>query len=139
MVGSEQICQDFVINKALTLAKLYSFASIKTPTLESFDLYKKSTRKNADKEFYFVEGEKSEKVVLRPELTQGVVRAYLENNLGEGGLPTRLFSLGPIFRHEKLQSGRYRESTQFNLEIIGEKKPMAEAILITIAHNFLKN
>ncbi len=138
VVGIEQICQEHVINKALNLAKLYSFAAIKTPILESFDLYKKSTRKNNDKEFYFVEGEKSEKVVLRPELTQGVVRAYLENNLGESGLPARLFSLGSIFRHEKLQSGRYRESTQFNLEIIGEKKPMAEAILITIAHNFFE-
>jgi len=138
IVGSEQICYDFVVNKALNLAKLYSFASIKTPILESFDLYKKSTRKNSDKEFYFIEGEKGEKVVLRPELTQGVVRAYLENNLGESGLPARLFSLGSIFRREKLQSGRYRESTQFNLEIIGEKKPMAEAILITIAHNFFE-
>lgn len=138
VVAMEQVCHEHVINKALNLAKLYSFAAIKTPILESFDLYKKSTRKNSDKEFYFVEGEKSEKVVLRPELTQGVVRAYLENNLGESGLPSRLFSLGSIFRHEKLQSGRYRESTQFNLEIIGEKKAMAEAILITIAHNFFE-
>ncbi len=138
VVGSEQICYDFVVNKALNLAKIYSFSSIKTPILENFDLYKKSTRKNSDKEFYFIEGEKGEKVVLRPELTQGVVRAYLENNLGETGLPARLFSLGSIFRREKLQSGRYRESTQFNLEIIGEKKPMAEAILITIAHNFFE-
>lgn len=138
VVGTEQICQEFVINKALNLAKLYSFVAIKTPILESFDLFKKSNRRNNDKEFYFIEGEKSEKTILRPELTQGVVRAYLENNLGESGLPSRLFSLGPIFRHEKLQSGRYRESTQFNLEIIGEKKAMAEAILITIAHNFFE-
>jgi len=138
VVGSEQICHDHVISKALNLAKIYSFAAIKTPILESFDLFKKSTRRNTDKEFYSVEGEKSEHVILRPELTQGVVRAYLENNLSESGLPSRLFSLGPIFRHEKLQSGRYRESTQFNLEIIGEKKPMAEAILITMAHNFFE-
>jgi histidyl-tRNA synthetase len=127
-----------VVNKALTLVKLYSFNSVKTPILENFNLYKKSTRKNIDKEFYFMEGDGGEKVVLRPELTQGVVRAYLENNLGESGLPVRLFSLGSIFRHEKLQSGRYRESTQLNLEIIGEKKPMAEAILITMAHNFFE-
>ncbi len=138
VLGSEQICQDFVINKALHLAKLYSFSQIKTPVLESFDLYKKSTRKNTDKEFYFVEAEKSEKIILRPEMTQGVIRAYLENNLSESGLASRLFSLGPIFRHEKLQSGRYRESTQFNLEIIGEKKAMAEATLITMAHNFFE-
>jgi len=137
-ISSEQVCYDFVVNKALTLAKLYSFAAIKTPVLESFNLYKKSTRKNNDKEFYFVEAEKNEKVVLRPELTQGVIRAYIENNLSENPTPARLFSLGSIFRHEKLQSGRYRESTQFNLEIIGEKKPMAEAILITIANNFFE-
>jgi histidyl-tRNA synthetase len=138
IVGSEQICYDFVVNKALNLAKLYSFSSIKTPVLESFNLYKKSSRKNNDKEFYFIEGEKSEKIVLRPELTQGMVRAYTENISSEGSLTSRLFSLGSIFRHEKLQSSRYRESTQFDLEIIGEKKPMAEAILITIAHNFFE-
>lgn len=138
MVGSEYLAFELVVNKALELAKLYSFTAVKTPILESFDLYKKSTRKNADKEFYFVEGDKSEKNTLRPEITQGIVRAYIENNLGEAMKPARLFSLGPVFRREKLQTGRYRESTQFNLEIIGEKKPMAEALLITIAHNLLE-
>lgn len=136
--GLEQICYDFVVNKALNLAKTYSFSAIKTPTLENFSLYKKSSRKNNDQEFYFVEAEKNEKTILRSELTQGIIRAYIENNLNESLLPARLFSLGSIFRHEKLQSGRYRESTQFDLEIIGEKKAMAEAILITIAHNFFE-
>lgn len=138
VVGSEYAGYDLVVGKALNLAKLYSFTPIKTPVLETFDLYKKSTRKSTDKEFYFVEGEKSERIVMRPEITQGIVRAYLENNLSETLNPARLFSLGPIFRREKLQTGRYRESTQFNLEIIGEKKPMAEAILIAMAHNFLE-
>jgi len=135
-VSSEYRCFESVMNKALEFAKLYSFTTIKTPILESFDLYKKSTRKNIEREFYFVEGEKGEKMVLRPEITQGVFRAYLENNLAENGLPARLFSLGPVFRHEKLQTGRYRESTQANLEIIGEKKPLSDALFIAIAHNF---
>jgi len=138
LYGVEQNAYDFVVNKALNLAKTYSFLPIKTPILESFDLYKKSTRKGNEKEFYFTEGEKLEKNVLRPEITQGVVRAYIENNLGEIPGASRLYSLGSIFRREKLQSGRYREATQFNLEIIGEKKPMAEALLITIAHNFFE-
>jgi len=138
-VGSEFRCFDFVANQSLFFAKLYGFASIKTPILEAFDLYKKFTRKGNDREFYFIEGEKTERVALRPEITQGVIRAYLENNLGESGLPSRLFSLGPIFRHEKLQAGRYRESTQANFEIIGEKKPLAEALLIAIAYNFFKD
>jgi len=136
--GSECVAYDFVVSKAMSLAKTYSFLSIKTPILESFDLYKKSTRKGNEKEFYFTEGEKAEKNVLRPEMTQGVVRAYIENSLAEVPGISRLYSLGSIFRREKLQSGRYRESTQFNLEIIGEKKPMAEALLITIAHNFFE-
>lgn len=137
-IAAERITYDFVVEKALNLAKLYSFSAVKTPILENFNLFKKSTRKNNDKEFYFVEAEKSEKIVLRPELTQGMARVFIENNLAENPNPARLFSLGSIFRYEKLQSSRYRESTQFDLEIIGEKKPMAEAILITIANNFFE-
>jgi len=136
LVGSEYRRFDLVTNKAWEFAKLCNFTTVRTPILESLDLYKKSTRRNSDHEFYFVEGEKTEKVILRPELTQGVIRAYLENNLSEAGLPARLFSLGPIFRREKLQTGRYRESTQVNLEIIGEKKPLAEALLIALVYNF---
>lgn len=134
--GQEYGAWDLVLSRALELEKLYNFSSVKTPILENFDLYKKSARNGGDKELYFVEGEKSDHVVLRPELTQGMIRAYLENNLAENGLPVRLFSLGPIFRREKLQSGRYRESTQVDMEIIGEKKPLAEALLIAVAYNF---
>ena len=129
---------DFVVDKIKEYAKLYNFLPIKTPILETFDLYKKSTRKSTGKEFYAVEGEKNEKITLRPELTQGVIRAYLENNLGESGQPVRLFSTGPIFRHEKLQTGHYRESTQADLEIIGDDKPLAEALLIVAINDFFK-
>ncbi|MDP2944567.1 MAG: histidine--tRNA ligase [bacterium] len=135
-VGAECRYFDFIVGKANEFAKIYSFTPIRTPIMESYDLYKKSTRHNTEREFYAVEGEKSGKMILRPEITQGVIRSYLENNLGESGLPARMFSLGPIFRHEKLQTGHYRESTQMNLEIIGEDKPLAEALLITVAHNF---
>ncbi len=135
-IGLDQACFDLAIEKAQQLAKIYSFSSIKTPILESLDLYKKASRRHNDKDFYAVDGEKGEKMVLRPEITQGIIRAYLENNLNFEVKITKLFSIGPIFRREKLQSGRYRESTQFNLEIIGDRKPMAEALLITIANNF---
>jgi len=139
MIGSEYRCYDLVTEKTWEFAKLYSFAPLKTPILETFDLYKKFTRKGGDRDFYFIEGDKSEKAALRPEITQGAVRVYLENNLSESGLPSRLFSLGPIFRHEKLQTGHYRESTQANLEIIGDHKPLAEAILISMVHNLFND
>ncbi len=125
-----------VADKAASLAELYSFNAIKTPIIESEDLYKKASRHNNDKEIYSLDCEKGENGVLRPELTQGILRTYVENNFSELPQPVRLYSIGPIFRREKMQTGRYRESTQFDLEIIGESKPMAEALLIAAAYNF---
>jgi len=125
-----------LLDKASSFADLYSFNAIKTPIIESADLFKKATRQNNDKELYYVDCEKSERAMLRPEITQGILRAYIENNFEELPQPVRLYSIGPVFRKEKMQTGRYRESTQFNLEVIGEDKPMAEALLIASAHNF---
>ncbi len=135
---AEHFYFSLITEKARQLAELYSFSPIKTPILESIDLYRKSTRGGSDKDFYPVDCEKGEAVVLRPEITQGIIRSYFENNLDQVEQPVRLFSLGPVFRREKLQSGRYRESTQLNLEIIGEKKPMAEALVISAANSFFK-
>lgn len=129
---------DLVMNKAWELARIFGFSCLRTPIIEDFDLYKKSTRKNSDKEFYFVDFERGEKAVLRPELTQGMIRSYIENKMDELPQPVRLFSIGPVFRQEKVQNGRYRESNQFDLEIIGEKKAMAEAVLINTAYRFFK-
>lgn len=121
---------------ATSFAEMHGFAPIKTPLLESYDLFKKSSRRHGDKEFYFLEGEKSLRIIMRPEMTQGMIRAYIENNLAEGVSSVRLFSVGPIFRKEKLQSGHYRESHQLDLEIIGDNKPLTEALLVAVAHNF---
>lgn len=138
LLGEEGKCFHFAYNKALELAKAYGFSFIKTPAMESFDLFKKSTRCNNDKEFYFMEGDKTNRIVLRPEITQGVIRSYVDAKLPETLKTFHFYSVGPVFRQEKLQTGRYRESTQFNLEIIGEKKAMTDVLLITIAHHFFK-
>ncbi len=123
-------------DKARQFAALLGFSPVKTPILEAYDLFKKSTRRQDDKEFYFIDSEKSERILLRPEITQGLVRAYLENNLGEESRVVRLFSVGPIFRREKLQSGHYRESTQLDMEVLGDHKPLTEALLIALVQGF---
>ncbi len=138
VLPNEHYYYSILVDKARELAELYSFSAIKTPIMENLNLYKKSNRSGNDKDFYSIEAEKNETAVLRPELTQGIIRSYFENNLDENEEIARLFSIGPVFRKEKLQSGRYRESSQFNLEIIGEPKPMAEALLISLISNFLK-
>ncbi len=137
-VATDFLSWDLAQTKAWELARIFGFSALRTPIVEDFDLYKKSTRKNSDKEFYFVDFERGEKAVLRPELTQGMIRAYIENKMDELPQPVRLFSVGQIFRQEKMQNGRYRESTQFDLEIIGEKKPMSEAVIINTAYRFFK-
>jgi histidyl-tRNA synthetase len=137
-IGGDFLNWDLAESKAWELARIFGFSPMRTPIVEDFDLYKKSTRKSSDKEFYFVDFERGEKAVLRPELTQGMIRAYIENKMDELPQPVRLFSVGPVYRQEKLQNGRYRESSQFDLEIIGEKKPMADAVLINTAYRFFK-
>ena len=137
-IGTDFLSWDLATTKAWELARIFGFSALRTPIIEDFDLYKKSTRKNSDKEFYFVDFERGEKAVLRPELTQGIIRSYIENKMEELPQPIRLFSIGQIFRQEKMATGRYRESTQFDLEIIGERKPMAEAVLINTAFRFFK-
>lgn len=127
---------DALQEQAREFARIYGFSPLKTPILESYDLFKKSTRRNNDKEFYFLDNEKSEKVVLRPEITQSLLRAYLENTPEEGALNARVYSVGPIFRREKLQTGHYRESTQLDMEVIGDGKPLTEALLIAAGQSF---
>lgn len=137
-IGTNGKVFSLVYNKAFELAQAYGFSPVKTPILENFDLFKKSTRLNNDKDFYFVDDEKFKKTILRPELTQGILRSYIESQLNETVKIAHFYSLGSIFRKEKLQTGHYKESTQFDLEIIGEKKAMAEVLLISIAHHFFK-
>lgn len=139
LLPSESVYMNIISEKIKELMEIYSFLPIKTPILESSDLYIDASRRVSEKDLYTVEAEKGELATLRPELSQGIIRSVLENKLDELYEPARLYSLGPIFRKEKLQSGRYRESNQLNLEIIGEHRPMAEALLISLVNNFFKD
>ncbi|MCD4761511.1 histidine--tRNA ligase [bacterium] len=77
-----------------------------------------------------------DKIALRPEATPGLARVYLEHSMFNMPQPVKMFWLGPLFRYEKPQSGRFRQHTQFNLEIINESSPVADAQIILIAYNF---
>ena len=114
---------NFIIDQARAHCALYNFHEIATPILEPTDLFKRSLGEQTDvvtKEMFFVSatGHKdSESICLRPEATASTVRAFIENNIQT--LPWKVFSHGPIFRHERPQKGRFREFHQVNAEIIG--------------------
>ncbi|MDO8260373.1 MAG: histidine--tRNA ligase [Candidatus Magasanikbacteria bacterium] len=130
---------DLVEKKARDLAKVYGFNRISTPVMEKLDMYERSTGKETDivsKEMYSFVDKSGEKVALRPEATPGLVRAYIEHGMFNLPQPVKMFWLGPCFRHDKPQSGRYRQFTQFDMEMYGEEGPVADAQLILIAYNF---
>lgn len=127
---------DFVINKIRKICDSYGFSKIETPILESTDLFVRGVGKYTDiveKELYSFTTKGGDRVSLRPEGTAGVVRAYIENGMINVERPVKLYYIGPIFRYEKPQAGRYREHHQFGFEILGEDDPIrdAQAILIT--------
>lgn len=132
---------DLLKNKARELADVYGYRRLETPIIESLELYERSTGKTTDivsKEMYSFIDKGGDKVTLRPEATPGLVRAFIEHGMFNLPQPVKMFWLGPIFRHEKPQAGRYRQSTQFNLEIFGEPSPVADVQLILIAYNFFR-
>lgn len=130
-----------VVKKASELAKAYSFRRIETPILENLELYERSTGKSSDivtKEMFSFIDKNGEKVALRPEATPGIVRSYIEHGMFNLPQPTKLFWLGPVFRHDKPQAGRFRQFSQFDLENIGDDSPVADVELILIAYNFFR-
>jgi len=132
---------NLAVCKAVKLAKAYSFQRIDTPVLENMDLYERSTGKTSDivtKEMFSFMDKNGERVALRPEATPGLARAYIEHGMFNLPQPVKLFWLGPLFRHEKPQTGRYRQHNQFDLEIFGEDNPAADAQIILIAYNFFR-
>jgi len=132
---------DLVLVKASDLAKTFGFKLLNTPILESADLYERTTGGSTDivsKEMYAFIDKGGDKVAMRPEMTPGIVRAYVEHGMFNLPQPVRIFTIGPLFRHEKPQSGRYRQHSQFDLEMFGEASPVADAQLMLIAYNFFR-
>jgi histidyl-tRNA synthetase len=85
-----------------------------------------------DKQMYTFTDKGGRDLTLRPEFTAGVVRAYIENGLFVEVQPQKLYSIGPTFRYDRPQAGRYRQFTQFNAEILGEQDPAADLEIMTL-------
>ncbi|MGP8269426.1 MAG: histidine--tRNA ligase [Terracidiphilus sp.] len=116
----------------------YNFGEIRTPVFEDTSLFARSVGEETDivsKEMYTWEdraraqSEKTQSLTLRPENTAGVVRAYIEHGLGESGQLQKLFYIGPQFRRERPQKGRYRQFSQIGAEVLGPPSSGSESPL----------
>ena len=116
----------------------YNFGEIRTPIFEDTQLFARGVGEDTDivsKEMFTWEdraraqSEKSQSLTLRPENTAGVVRAYIEHNLGDAGRLQKLYYIGPQFRRERPQRGRYRQFWQIGAEVIGAPSSGSESPL----------
>lgn len=119
--------------KASEIAAYYGFRPIETPILEREAVFTSSLGVGTDirdKEMYTLKTKGGDHLVMRPEGTAGIMRAYIENGMQALPQPVMFYNYGPYFRHENPQRGRLRELRQFGLEILGTSKSIADALVI---------
>jgi histidyl-tRNA synthetase len=133
---------ELAVNKAESIIKYYGFARTEIPVLENLALYERSTGKQTDivsKEMYAFIDKDNDRVALRPEATPGLTRSYIEHGMFNLPMqPVKLYFIGNLFRREKPQAGRYRQFSQIDVEVFGEAGPVADAQVILIGYNLLK-
>jgi histidyl-tRNA synthetase len=132
---------------ARDLSDRYAFDRVDTPLFERVELFARGLGASSDaveKEMFRVSGasgseEERAEWALRPEPTAGIVRAFIEHGMQVRPGPLRLWMLGPMFRYDRPQAGRYRQFTQWDVEVLGDPGPMVDAELIELAHRFLSD
>ncbi len=126
------------VRKTLThSAQEYGFQRIDTPLVEFTHLFTRSIGTETDiveKEMYTFTTRGGDKVSLRPEFTAGIARAFIEHGMGVLPKPVKLFSVGPVYRYDRPQEGRYREFWQGNFDMFGESDPILDAQTIQLAY-----
>ena len=121
--------------KIRTVCHAYGYKELRTPAFEHTELFQRGIGDATDiveKEMYTFVDRGQRSITLRPEGTAPLVRAYIENNLGSGSLPVKLFYYGPMFRYERPQAGRYRQFTQFGCEALGSADPLLDVETIAL-------
>lgn len=132
----EQRYWRYILAKIQETADMFGYRRIDTPVLEQAGLFVRGVGEGTDiveKEMYIFEDRDGDYLAMRPEFTAGIMRAYIENGLHTLPAPLRVWTTGPLFRHEKPQAGRYRQHTQFDVEVIGEQDPAVDAEVINLA------
>jgi len=124
---------------AAEVAQRFGYEEMVTPIIEHAELIERAGEDTDAfaKELYEFEDRGGRKLALRPEATAGVVRAYFERGLNQGPQPSRLFLIGPMFRYDRPQKGRYRQFFQLDVEVIGSASAALDVEVIEVARNWL--
>ncbi|SDL39791.1 histidine--tRNA ligase [Halarsenatibacter silvermanii] len=131
----------FLENKAHEISENYNYQEIRTPVFEYTELFNRGIGEATDiveKEMYTFEDRGGRSITLRPEMTASVVRSFLENKIYGRAQPTKYYYIGPMFRYERPQSGRYRQFHQFGVEVLGSNDPDIDVELMAMGIDYLE-
>ena len=132
---------NYVESIARQIFSVFGLREIRVPIMEKTELFKRSIGETTDiveKEMYTFRDRDEELLTLRPEATASVIRAYIEHNMMAADQITKLFTIGPMFRRERPQKGRFRQFHQIDVELFGDDKPQSDAEVIFMLVHFLK-
>lgn len=121
--------------------KLYNFQEIRTPIFEHLELFQRGVGETTEivmKQMYLFTDNSGRNFVLRPENTASVSRALIDNDVFQAAGSKRYYYIGPMFRYERTQKGRYRQFHQIGVEIFSEEHPAVDAEVIAIGYSYLK-
>ena len=128
----------FVEDRARELFTRYNYSEVRTPIFEEARLFARTAGEGSDivvqKEMFTFTDKGEREMALRPEGTPGAVRAYIEHNLYKLAQPIKLFYIGPMFRQERQQRGRYRQHTQIGVEALGTSDPLVDVEVISLLY-----
>ena len=131
----------FVEATACRVFEQYGYAEIRTPIIEREELFAKGTGETTDivqKEMYAFTDKDGERIALRPEATPSLVRAFVEHSLEQAMAVPKIYTLGPMFRRERPQKGRYRQFHQLDVEVFGVKDPSVDGEVIDLAWTLIR-
>lgn len=132
----------YLIRRFQDLASSYGYQEISTPIFEQSALFERSSGSSSDvvqKEMYRFLDRKGREFALRPEGTAPVVRSFIENSWDKAQAKHKLYYVGPMFRYDRPQAGRYRQFWQYGLEFFGSHHPFYDAEVIAFLWNFLSS
>ncbi|HKY13136.1 MAG TPA: histidine--tRNA ligase [Gaiellaceae bacterium] len=141
ILPSEQGVWQRVLGEAERLCALYGYGKIVTPGFEDTELFIRTSGEGSDvvqKETYTFEDRGGRSLTLRPEATAPICRAYLEHGMHREPQPVKLYTVGPMWRYDRPQKGRYREHWQLSVEAIGSDDPAVDAELIQLYDELLR-
>lgn len=137
--GKRSLMMNYLKEVFSSLIDKYNANYFETPIFESSELFHRGVGETTDivsKETYDFKDRGDRNMTLRPEGTAGIVRSFIENKLYAESLPLKAWYMGPMFRYERPQAGRYREFYQIGFECFGTYDPMMDAEVISIVYNF---